>query len=219
MEREFWLERWRLDQIGFHQADFNARLIRHWPTLNVPDGGQVFVPLCGKTRDMLWFAQAGYRVLGVELATAAIEAFFREGSAPYVLRQQSPLPLYDGGPIRIHCGDFFDLTAAHLAGTNAIFDRGALVALPPQMRRRYVDHLLSVVPNDAEILLLTLEYDQTRVDGPPFSVPRAEVEGLYGGRCSITRLEASSTDQVPAHFRSHGIDSSGESTYRIVKER
>jgi thiopurine S-methyltransferase len=218
MDANFWLERWRLNQIGFHQADFNARLIRHWPALNVPKGGTVFVPLCGKSRDMLWFAQAGYRVLGVELASAAIEAFFQDAGAPYVYRQQSPLSWYEGTGIRIGCGNFFDLTTADLAETNAVFDRGALVALPPDMRRRYVDHLLAVLPQRAEILLLTLEYDQTRVGGPPFSVQRVEVESLYGGRCSVTRLEAATTDQVPPHFSAQGIKTTGESTYRIIMD-
>lgn len=218
MDANFWLERWRLNEIGFHQADFNARLIRYWPALNVPAGGTVFVPLCGKSRDMIWLAQAGYRVLGVELAPIAIETFFREAAAPYSHRQQSPLSVYEGMGIRILCGDFFSLGAADLAGISAVFDRGALVALPPEMRRRYVDHLLTVLPNRAEILLLTLEYDQTRVGGPPFSVQRAEVESLYGARCSITRLEAVTSDQVPPRFSAQGIKETGESTYRIVKE-
>jgi len=219
MDANFWLERWRLNQIGFHQADYNPLLIRHWPALQVPAGGLVFVPLCGKSRDMLWFAQAGYRVVGVELASAAIEAFFKEAAAPYVHRQKLPLSVYEATGVRIFCGNFFELVAADLAGTNAVFDRGALVALPPEMRRLYVDHLLTVLPNRAEILLLTLEYAQTRVGGPPFSVQRAEVETLYGGRCSITRLETATTDQVPPHFLAQGIKSTSESTYRIVKER
>jgi thiopurine S-methyltransferase len=218
MEKDFWLERWRLNQIGFHQADFNPRLVRHWPALSVPQGGTIFVPLCGKSRDMLWFAQAGYRVIGVELATVAIEAFFKDISAPYVVRQQGPLSWYEANGIRIGCGNFFDITTADLVGTNAVFDRGALVALPPEMRRRYVDHLLTVLPSRVEILLLTLEYDQTRVGGPPFSVQRAEVESLYGARCSVTRLEIATTDQVPPHFSAAGIKTSGESTYRIIKD-
>jgi thiopurine S-methyltransferase len=219
MDANFWLERWRLDEIGFHQADYNARLMKHWPALNVPKGGTVFVPLCGKSRDMIWLAQAGHEVLGVELAPVAIEAFFREAAAPYSHRQRSPLSVYEGNGIRILCGDFFDLAAEDLVGTRGVFDRGALVALPPKMRRRYVDHLLTVLPVRTEILLLTLEYDQTRVGGPPFSVQRAEVEALYGGRCSIMQLESVTTDQVPPRFLAQGVIETGDSTYRIVKER
>ena len=218
MDANFWLERWRLNQIGFHQTDYNARLIRHWPALDVPKGGTLFVPLCGKSRDMWWLAEAGHRVIGVELSSMAIEAFFEDASAPYVYRQRSPLSWYEGNGIRIGCGNFFDLTAADLVGANGVFDRGALVALPVEMRRRYVDHLLKVVPVHAEILLLTLEYDQTRVGGPPFSVLRTEVESLYADRCAVTRLEAATTDQVPPHFAAQGISSTSESSYRIIKE-
>src|SRR5262245_58779604 len=188
MDADFWHERWRLNEIGFHQADFNARLIRHWPALNVAKGGTVFVPLCGKSRDMWWLAHAGYRVIGVELSSLAIETFFQVARAPYVHRQQSPVSWYEGDGIRIGCGNFFDLTSADLVGTNAVFDRGALVALPGEMRRRYVEHLLNVLPGNVEILLLTLEYDQSRIGGPPFSVLRTEVEALYGSRCSVIRM-------------------------------
>jgi thiopurine S-methyltransferase len=219
MDPEFWLERWRLNEIGFHQTDFNARLIRHWPALNVVKGARVFVPLCGKSRDIVWFAQAGYEVLGVELAARAIETFFQEAAAPYSHRQETRFSIYEGTGVRILCGDFFGLIAADLAGTSAVFDRAALIALPPEMRRHYVEHLLAVLPNRAEILLLTLEYDQTRVAGPPFSVQRSEVESLYGGRCSITRLEAATNDQVPPRFSAQGIEETTESTYRLVKER
>jgi thiopurine S-methyltransferase len=219
MDADFWLERWRLNEIGFHQANYNARLTTHWPALDVPKGATVFVPLCGKSKDMIWLAQAGHMVLGVELAPIAIETFFREAAAPYSHRQQSPLSVYEGMGIRILCGDFFDLDADHLVGTGGVFDRGALVALPPEMRRRYVDHLLTVLPVRTEILLLTLEYDQTRVGGPPFSVQRAEVESLYGGRCSIMQLESVTTDQVPPRFLAQGVIETGDSTYRIVKER
>ena len=219
MDADFWLERWRLNEIGFHQANYNARLTTHWPALDVPKGATVFVPLCGKSKDMIWLAQAGHKVLGVELSPVAIEAFFQEAAAPYSYRQMSPLSSYEGNGIRILCGDFFDIDADDLVGTGGAFDRGALVALPPAMRRRYVDHLLTVLPVRAEILLLTLEYDQARVGGPPFSVQRAEVESLYGDRCSIVQLESVTTDQVPPRFSAQGVVETADCTYRIVKER
>src|SRR6185295_5183115 len=110
MDKEFWLERWRTNQIGFHQADFNARLSQHWPALGVRNGAKVFVPLCGKSRDMLWLAQRGHPVLGIELSQTAIEAFFAEADAPYQRRQSTVLPSFEGNGVSIFCGDFFDLT-------------------------------------------------------------------------------------------------------------
>lgn len=218
MNREFWLDRWRLNQIGFHQAQFNARLLRHWSSLEVPPGARVFVPLCGKSRDMLWLADQGYPVLGIELATAAIDAFFTEAELSSTQRRHGALTLYESTRIDIYCGDFFELTPLELAGVDAVFDRGALVALPSEMRARYAGHLLSILPARAEILLLTLEYDQARVAGPPFSVSEAEVDALFGSRCSIDVLEATVSDRVPPHFEANGIREAGESVYRIVKE-
>ena len=96
MEREFWLERWRSDEIGFHQSEFNARLMHYWPALALPKDTRVFVPLCGKSRDMLWLANAGHRVIGVELAATAVQTFFEMTGTPYTHRQDGPLVRYEG---------------------------------------------------------------------------------------------------------------------------
>jgi thiopurine S-methyltransferase len=217
VEREFWLERWRLNQIGFHQADHNRRLLRHWPSLNVPTEARVLVPLCGKTLDMRWLAAQGHSVVGVELAPAAVEAFFDEATAPYERRQRGAFSVYDGGGVTILCGDVFDLRSDDVDGVRGVFDRGALVALPPPMRRRYVDHLLSVLPVGAATLLLTLEYDQARADGPPFAVHGDEVEALYRRRCAIDVLERAPAAEMPPRFQALGIREASESTYRVVK--
>ena len=218
LEKEFWLDRWRANQIGFHQADFNARLQRHWPSLGVPDGASVFVPLCGKSRDMLWLAGRGHRVIGVELSMLAAEAFFAEASAPHTHRQSGPFTVFENERIAVWCGDFFDLTAGDLREVAAVFDRGALVALPPPMRRRYAEHLLTILPRRARILLLTLEYDQALASGPPFSVQPGEVAQLFAGRCSIDLLERTSTEEMPPRFQAQGIREASETSYLITKE-
>ncbi len=219
MDPKFWLDRWRQNQIGFHQAQYNARLVRHWPALKLPASARVFVPLCGKSLDMRWLRQQGHSVVGIELAHVAIEAFFADAEEPYELEAVGAnLQLYSGDDIRIFCGDVFELTARELAGVSAVFDRGALVALPPDLRRRFVDHLLRILPVNTEILLLTLEYDQNLVAGPPHAVHPDEVHALYAERCRIERLETQTTDQVPPHFLAQGVKLVGESAYRIRKE-
>jgi thiopurine S-methyltransferase len=216
VERDFWLERWRLNQIGFHQADYNQRLRRYWSVLDVPSDARVFVPLCGKSRDMWWLAERGHPVVGTELVPAAVEAFFAEAPAPHERRQVGRFVAYEGNGVRILCGDFFDLGADHVADVRGAFDRGALVALPPPMRRRYVDHALDILPVGAAILLLTLEYDQTRADGPPFAVHGDEVDALYGARCSVDLLDRTAAEMPP---RFETVGARAESTYRIVKTR
>lgn len=218
MDAKFWLERWRQNQIGFHQAEFNSRLVEHWPALELESDARVFVPLCGKTLDMHWLRQQGHSVVGVELAPMAIEAFFAEADEPYEIEAVGRLRLYQAEGIRIYCGDVFELTARELAGVGAVFDRGALVALQPDPRRRFVDHLLRVLPVGTQTLLLTVEYDQNLVAGPPHSVHPDEVHALYAERCRIERLETRVSEQVPPHFQAHGIKRVGESAYRIIKE-
>jgi thiopurine S-methyltransferase len=219
MDKEFWLERWRTNQIGFHQTDFNARLTRYWPSLGVRRGACVFVPLCGKTRDMLWLAQQGHAVLGIELSTTAIEAFFAEAGAPYECRQRGVFGCYEAGRIGILNGDFFQLAPLDLSDVAAVFDRASLVALPPDVRRRYAEHLLTILPLGAQMLLLTIEYDQAGASGPPFAVHPDEVAALFGARCEVELLERTPAQQMPPRFQAQGISEASESTYRIVKDR
>ena len=48
--------------------------------------------------------------------------------------------------IELLVGDFFALTAADLAGVAGVYDRAALVALPPKMREDYVRLLAELLP-------------------------------------------------------------------------
>ncbi len=168
---------------------------------------------------MLWLAQQGHAVLGIELSTTAIEAFFAEAGAAYECRQGDVFVSYIGDGIEILCGDFFDLTPLDLSDVTCVFDRGSLVALPSELRRRYAEHLLTVLPLGAQVLLLTVEYDQQLASGPPFAVQPEEVAALFGARCAVELLERTPAEQMPPRFHAQGIRTAGESTYRIVKER
>lgn len=218
MRVDFWLERWRTGQIGWHQPAFNAALVEHWPTLGLPEGCPVFVPLCGKSLDMLWLREQGHPVFGVEIAEAAVRDFFTENSIRFeVAENPDGLPRFSGGGFRIYCGDYLEISAPQLGATQGTYDRGALIALPPDRRPIYADHIQRVIPDGGEVLLLTLEYDQTKVPGPPFSVPAQEVETLYGRRCRVEQLDCFETDLVPPHFKEARLGSVTESVYRITK--
>lgn len=217
MQREFWLERWEKNEIGFHLPDVNPRLREFWPGLDVPAGAPVFVPLCGKSLDLRWFAAQGNPVIGVELAEPAVRAFFDEAGVPSRLERGARLPCHTAADIRIFCGDIMELTALELRGVAGVFDRAALVALPPRMRAHYVDHVLRIVPEGCRILLLTFEYDQALVPGPPHAVLQDEVLALYGSRCEVERLEHRSVSVLPPSFSAAGISEAAEAVYRIVK--
>ena len=220
MQPDFWLERWRTGQIGWHQAKFNPLLIEYWPKLELPEGCPVFVPLCGKTLDMIWLRRQGHPVYGVEIAESAVRGFFEENSIRFeVAENREGLPRFSGGGYRIYCGDYLEISAPQIGATQGTYDRGALISLPVDKRPIYADHIQRVIPDGGETLLITLDYDQARAPGPPFSVPAEELEALYGQRCRIERLDYFETGLVPPHFKEAGLATVMEGIYRITKKR
>lgn len=189
MQPEFWQQRWSENRIGFHQDAPTPLLLKHWPVLGVAHDAQVFVPLAGKSLDMAWLAAQGHRVLGVELSQLAVERFFAEHGLEPEIASSRYGRHYRAGQIEIICGDAFVLDAGILGQCAAVFDRAALIALPPEMRKRYAGQLYSQLPSGCRGLLITLEYPQHEMDGPPFSVEENEVRALYGHDWRIERLE------------------------------
>ncbi|ANN73174.1 thiopurine S-methyltransferase [Bordetella bronchialis] len=180
MDPQFWLERWREGRTHFHQTRITPPLERFWPTLRLAPGSRVLVPLCGKSLDMPWLAARGLRVLGVELSPLAVEQFFDENGLTPQVRRSAMGQHYTAGDIEIIAGDIFDLDAETLRGCAAVFDRAALVALPREMRGPYVRHVYGQLPGDYQGLLITLDYPQHEMDGPPFCVDDEEIQALYG---------------------------------------
>lgn len=184
MHPSFWQQRWETGQIGFHEGRANAYLARFADRL--PPGGRVLVPLCGKAEDLAVLAGRGHTVIGVELVESAAAAFFAEHDAPPTIAEVDGLRTYRHGAITIVVGDLFATTAAHVGAVDAIYDRAALIALPPDVRPRYVAHLRALAPA-APRLLVTLEYAQEVMDGPPFAVLPDEVRALHP-HATVTEL-------------------------------
>lgn len=218
MEREFWLTRWENDEIGFHQTQVNPWLLEHWSKLGLSPGSTVFVPLCGKSLDLGWLARQGHQVIGVELAETAVRAWFQEANEPYQVQRLTHLQCFSGGGVVIYCGDFMDLWVQHLPRVAAVYDRASLIALPPKTRAIYADHLQRIIPEGCQILLLTLEFDQHKVQGPPHSVEHSEVQALFGARCRVDRLCVRTVTQLPPKFAAGGVPEALEVAYRLVKK-
>ena len=156
-DNHLWLKSWRDQQTAFHQETVNPFLTRFWPSLDLARGSRVFVPLCGKSLDMLWLARQGYKVIGVELSPIAVWDFFRENGLRPERRQMGNFTLWEHGGISILCGDYFSLTKTDLGQIDTVYDRAALTALPDDIHRCYVAQLRRIVPETAEVFLLTTE--------------------------------------------------------------
>ncbi len=205
MDKDFWLAKWRANEIAFHQARAHRSLGLHWSLLGLRPGARVFVPLAGKSPDLLWLAAAGHQVVGIELSSLAVEQFRSENAGPLL------------ASIDLRCGDIFDLTPESLGPIAGIFDRASLVALPPAMRQRYVAQLARLSEPGTQTLLVTLEYDPSRMAGPPHSVDSAEVTARYGATHGILPLERNEQLEDFPKFQARGLDQLAEVTYRLTR--
>ncbi len=187
MDPHFWHERWQNGQTGFHEGQGNALLRAHLGALGLPAGARVFVPLCGKTRDIAWLLAQGFEVVGAELSRLAIGELFAELGVVPQITAAGAMERYAAPGLTVYVGDIFDLTAAQLGPVDASYDRAALVALPAPMRARYAVHLAAISAHSRQ-LLITFSYDQSLIQGPPFSVQAAEVARLYGADYTVSCL-------------------------------
>ncbi len=187
MDEGYWHSRWQNNEIAFHEDAANALLVGHVETAFGRPGTRVFLPLCGKTRDIGWLLARGYQVAGAELSRQAVDQLFEELGVEPEVTDQGRLTRCSADGLDIFVGDFFALTAAMLGPVDAVYDRAALVALPAAMRPRYAAHLTQTT-DAAPQLLITYEYDQSLMDGPPFSVGGEEIKELYADRFEVTRL-------------------------------
>src|SRR4051794_31040757 len=175
MTDDYWLERWREGRTGFHLADVNPLLVEHGAVLS--EATRVLVPLCGKSADLEWLVTHGYEVVGVELVELAAQAFFAERGLAPTRRADGAFVVYEHGNLAIWVGDFFATTGAQLGLFDAAYDRAAMIALPPELRKSYAAHLQTLLTPKAKLLLVTLHFDVA--GGPPFSVPPEEVRHAF----------------------------------------
>lgn len=216
MKSDFWLERWEREEIGFHQNEINPCLCEYWRELHLDRGSEVFVPLCGKSRDMNWLSKQGHKVLGVELSAIAAQAFFSENGYTPQHAASGKFESYEANDIGILCGDFFDLSKDDLKKVNALYDRASLIALPPDMRERYVQHMVSILPPATQILLITVNYPQREMTGPPFAVSSGEVEALYNAHAEVRLLAKRDVLAQNPRFQERGLSQFKESIFLLT---
>lgn len=197
MEASFWHQKWGDNQIGFHESEANALLVRHFDSLNLKQDARIYLPLCGKTRDIAWMLDKGYQVVGAELSEIAIKQLFKDLDAEPEISVVSELTHYHAEGIDMYVGDIFEVSADILGPVDAIYDRAALVALPPETRVKYAKHLQDTTGN-AKQLVICFQYDQSLMTGPPFSIVGEEIQKHYAADYEITNLE---TCEVEGGFK------------------
>ena len=212
-----WIQRWKDNKIGWHGDKPNSKLIEFVSCLQLNPGDTVFVPLCGKSKDMIYLAQQGYKVIGVELSALAAEQFFTDNKIAYQISQEKSFEVYASDNITIYSGDFFKLTKHQLAAVVAVYDRAALIALPAGLRVKYAQHLYSIIVKGCRMLLLTLNYPQSKISGPPYAVNKDEVASLYNDGFECQLLQCFNDIKNEPKFQRANVDFIEKATYCLRK--
>ena len=218
MKHDFWHERWSKNEIGFHLKQTNPFLQKHWPKLQATQRDSVFIPLCGKSHDILWLANQLDQVIGIEISQKATDDFFAENNLTPTITQGKRFIEYKYENITLLCGDFFNLTPNDVAGCQFTYDRASLIALPLEMRIDYAKKLSELIPNEKSRLLITIEYPQHEMTGPPHSVPPEEVQLHFAEQFDITTLESKDILNESQRFKDKGVTQMVEHTYLLTKE-
>jgi len=147
MQAQFWLDKWNNQETGFHLESAHPLLQKYYPQIFNPNVG-VFVPLCGKSSNLAFFAAKGSYTLGCELAEKAVKVFFSSlkitENKPAKVSALSKFQSYQLDNLEILVGDYFELQPEQLGACKTIYDRAALIALPESMRNGYVEHMRSL---------------------------------------------------------------------------
>ena len=212
MNNEFWLQRWQENKIGFHKSGVNPLLEQFLPQVSAKPG-RTLLPLCGKSQDLAWFLAQGHQVVGVDISEIAARSFSREQGIPFNVFNEPPFTVFRGERITYYVGDFFNFKADR-GQFDLVYDRAALIALPPNKRLEYVRDLKSLLAPGGAMLLISLEYDSRKMEGPPFSVPESEVRSLFLD-FTIDKLHEHDCLDEEARFKERGLDWMKEVVYRI----
>jgi len=205
LDKDFWNERWEKEEIAFHMNEVNPMLIKHFSQLFLEKQKRIFIPLCGKTLDIKWLLDRNHKIVGVELNELAVKSLFVELKIEATILKTSDFIIYKHENIEVFVGDFFNLSETLLGKVDLIYDRAALVALPQDMRKKYSAHLLNIT-NRVSQLLLTYEYDQSTMKGPPFCVDSLEVKEYYFDIYSLVLLEKNENLPSGLKRKSNGIE-------------
>ena len=214
MNLEFWHEKWNKNEIGFHLKKTHPLLKKHLTQDRLNAIKTVFVPLCGKTLDIQYLLDLGLNVVANELSEVAVQELFKGLDMEPEISEWSGGACYCAGKLSVLVGDFFELTPKQLGSVDLVYDRAALIALPPEMRVDYAKQLQSIT-NNAPQFLITLAYDQNIMSGPPFSVNKEEVNQHYGEVYDSEVLSSKDIIEYESKFASRGLTSLLESVYWI----
>lgn len=189
MELSYWESRWKKGNTGFHSDEIYRGLLQYFPEKTLLRRETAFVPLCGKSEDLLWLAGKFNKVVGVDVSMIAIEEFIENHKLEVTKRSFSSFTIFDAENIELWCGDFLKMPVHKIRPVDFIYDKAAIVALPEQMRPAYAAKLKEFCNDDTIVMLQHFVYEQSEMSGPPFSVSEKEIKKLFGEKFTMHTCE------------------------------
>ena len=177
---------WQVDVVDTYLQKHVSRLTGDKESITI------LVSWCGKCLDMIWLAEQGHTVVGVEYTEYAVNQFFSDNSIPFSMIERDGFKVYAAKErkITIYCGDMFKFTSS-ISGCmfDAVWDHHALGACNPSQRQTHIGVLRSILKPQGKILLSHFEYDPTEHSGPPFSLWPALIQELFKEHFSVELVE------------------------------
>lgn len=216
MEKEFWLNVWQGGVLGFHRNEYHPKLIQNLKKIKLPENARSFVPLCGKSLDMIYLLSLGQKVSAIEICPIAVNSFFEENNIHFNKSQKENLTLFHNDELNIYCGDYFELEKSSLGQIDFVYDRASNIALPPDMRKKYYKKMAELTNEGTQFLILNFEHSSDTYQGPPFAVFPEEIEKEYGQYFDLEFeiLDSWQQEIKGERFNSQGI-SKGD--YKAIK--
>lgn len=216
MDADFWLNAWDKGSIGFHRSDYHPELLKYFKHIKPKGDDKILVPLCGKSKDMLFLHDQGLKITGVEFSNKACEEFFSENELEFLRTDKNNFDVFEGKAHTLYCGDYFSFDPGHKY--DAAYDRAAIVALDPKSRTKYAKQYAHLLNKNGKLLLLSFEYDQSKVQGPPFSVEEYFIRELFENEFEVEVLESKAVEIGSPRFIEAGVIEAVQKSYLLTKK-
>lgn len=185
MDYEFWNKCWQRPSQPFH-VDGEHPFLK-WCYADIFSAEQkILIPLSGKSLDAIALAERKFHTVSIEFNPLAVHQFFNDNNlSPLITSFDSDANpndskfLYQVEHIDIWLADFFNVNSNDTGLLSQVWDRAALVALPDEMRKKYISHLKTLLKPKAIILTALMDYDDSEMSGPPFKITEQELKSLY----------------------------------------
>lgn len=166
---------------------------------------------------MIWLAQQGYSIVGVEISEIAVSGFFSNQDLIAKRSNLGSFQQFQAEPYTLLCGDIFQLKSHHVKQVNAVYDRASLVALDSKQRKAYAKLLGEILPSGCSVLLVAMDYPQKEMRGPPYAVTDTEVQDLFADNFQVTHMHALDLLKDTERYSGKGLSRLSENIYKLQR--